>query len=91
MYSSNSYNNKYLPSDRSNLDYYDIKYFLPLKNSGNINVEKSTPLFPYNNNLNLVNSIWNEGKPNNNNINYSNHMKKERKGHILYIYCYLVQ
>ena len=80
------YNNKFLPSDRSNLDFYDIKYYLPQRNFVNaINVEKSSPLIPINN-LRVVSSMWNEGKPNINNINYTNQMKKERKGHILYIF-----
>ena len=73
--------NKYLPEGRSNLEYYDLKYFLP-KNNG----FKKSPEYTGNhsNIVPKIYSIWSEGKPNIDNINYTNSMKKERKGQLLY-------
>ena len=87
MYNSFEHNNqnKYIPQDRSNLEYYDIKKFLP-GNQKIDNVDRNQKNQPKGN-INYSpkqNPLWNEGKPNFDHINYSNTIKKERKGQILY-------
>lgn len=81
MYNGNDYNypNKFLPQDRSNLDYYDVKFFLPSNN-----MKKSTEITAtYSSNLPKLYSFGNEGNPNIDNVNYTNRMKNERKGQLL--------